>query len=293
MKSGARPHNLGLFYHRFVLRPFNREQSNGSEGGKLFIDDGSKEGAGALLAGVGEELAGRALLDDDAVVHEQHPVGDLARKAHLVGDDEHGDARVGQAAHDGEDLADDFGVQGGGGLVKEHDLGLHAQGAGDGDALLLAAGEAAGVGVLLVQQPHAAQQLQRLFAGLGGLGFFDVDGAAGDVVHDAHVGKEVEGLKDHADLAADGGDVRGAAVHGDAVDDDGAAGGLLQTVEAAQEGALAGAGGADDADDLAFFHGTVDALEDLKGTEALVQVPDLNHHRFLPPARLIWSLRSE
>ena len=37
-----------------------------------------------------------------------------------------------------------LGVQGGGGLVKEHDLGLHGQGTDNGDALLLAAGQLVG-----------------------------------------------------------------------------------------------------------------------------------------------------
>ncbi len=36
------------------------------------------------------------------------------------------------------------GVQGGGGFVEEDDFGVHGQGPGDGDALLLAAGEFGG-----------------------------------------------------------------------------------------------------------------------------------------------------
>ena len=56
-----------------------------------------------------------------------------------------------------------LGVQGGGRLVQEEDLGLHGQGAGDAQPLLLAAGEerAAPVeGILhLVPERHAAQRL--------------------------------------------------------------------------------------------------------------------------------------
>ena len=47
----------------------------------------------------------------------------------------------GEVLHHGEDLPDQLGVERGGRLVEEHDLGLHGQGARDGDPLLLAAGE--------------------------------------------------------------------------------------------------------------------------------------------------------
>ena len=51
----------------------------------------------------------------------------------------------------GEGLVDEgfgFGVEGGGRFVEDQDVGVFEQGAGDGDALLLAAGElgAAGAG---------------------------------------------------------------------------------------------------------------------------------------------------
>ena len=53
---------------------------------------------------------------------------------------------LGQVLHDGEHLADHFGVQGRGRLVEEQHLRVHGQGAGDGHALLLAAGELPGAG---------------------------------------------------------------------------------------------------------------------------------------------------
>ena len=51
------------------------------------IEDLRQEQLGALRLRVGEELLGRALLDDLAAVHEDDAVGDRAGKAHLVGDD--------------------------------------------------------------------------------------------------------------------------------------------------------------------------------------------------------------
>src|SRR6185503_20264593 len=51
--------------------------------------DALEEPPRALLARRGEELRGRALLDDDPAVEEQHLVGHLAREAELVRHDDH------------------------------------------------------------------------------------------------------------------------------------------------------------------------------------------------------------
>ena len=60
-----------------------------------------------------------------------------------------------------EHLADELGVEGRGGLVEEHQLRVHRQGPGDGDPLLLAAGELGRVGVRLVAQADLLEQLER------------------------------------------------------------------------------------------------------------------------------------
>jgi len=70
-----------------------------------------------------KELVGRASFYDLSVVHEQDPVGYLTGKAHLMGDDAHGHPLPGQLNHDVKHLTDHFGIQGAGGLIKEHDLG--------------------------------------------------------------------------------------------------------------------------------------------------------------------------
>ncbi len=54
---------------------------------------------------------------------------------------------------------------------------------------------------------------------------------------------------------------------------------LLQVVDAPQEGRLAGAGGADEAEDLAGPDLQVDALEDLDRAEGLVDAFGLHHRR--------------
>ena len=75
-----------------------------------------------------------------------------------MGHDDHGGAAAGQVLDDVEDLADQLRVERRGGLVEEQHLGLQGERAGDGDALLLAAGELPRVGVRLLGQPDPLQQ---------------------------------------------------------------------------------------------------------------------------------------
>jgi len=117
------------------------------------------------VLGALEEVLGRALFKDLALVHEQDAVRHLAREPHLVRDHDHGHAVAGQPFHDVENLADHLGIEGRGGLVEEHDLGVHGQGAGDGHALLLSAREIVGVGGGLVGQPHAGEKSHGLLLG--------------------------------------------------------------------------------------------------------------------------------
>ena len=70
--------------------------------------------------------------------------------------------------HHLQDLADQLRVEGGGGLVEQHHRGLHRQGAGDGDPLLLSARKLDGQGVglrfeldLRQQSPPLALDLRR------------------------------------------------------------------------------------------------------------------------------------
>ena len=67
-------------------------------------------------------------------------------------DHEHGHALLGQLPHDGEDFAGQLRVQRRGRLVEVDDLRVGGKGAGDGDALLLAARKLAGVVVRPVGQ---------------------------------------------------------------------------------------------------------------------------------------------
>ena len=104
----------------------------------LFI--AGEELPGALLPGALDDLAGVALLHDDAAAHEDDLVGHVPGKGHLVGDDDHGGLLLRQTPDDLEHLAGELRVQGGGRLIKAEDVRGQGQGPGDGYPLLLAAG---------------------------------------------------------------------------------------------------------------------------------------------------------
>ena len=206
-----------------------------------------------------EQFLRRLVLLDLAVVDEDDAVGHLAGEAHFVGDHQHGDAGVGQLLHQFQNLAHHFGVEGAGGLVEQDHVRVHGKGTGNGNTLLLAAGKALGVGIGLVGQTHTGQQL----VGALGNGFLvlQLEQAGGQfqVLLHGQVGEEVEVLEHHAHLLAHSIDVD--IIHLDAFKLDGAAGGDLQPVQAAQEGGLAAAGGADQADHIAAVNINIDALQ--------------------------------
>ncbi len=228
------------------------------------------------MPGAADDLVGGAVLDDHAAVHEDDPVGDLAGEGHLVGDDHHRHALLGEPAHHREDVPDQLGVERGGRLVEEHHLGAHGERPRDGHPLLLAAGQGGRVGVRLLRQADAAEVLGGGLRRARPVPLEDPPLGQREVLGDAQVREEVELLEDHADAAAYGVDVDVGVGHLGAADEDLALGGLLQQVDAAQQGRLAGTGGADDADDLALADLQVDAAQDVVVPEGLVQVAYLD-----------------
>ena len=232
--------------------------------------------------GVGENFLHRALFHDHTAVQDGHTVADLFHHAHLVGDDHHGDAQLLVDVLDqGQDGMSGVGVQRTGGLVAQQHLGVGGQGAGNGNALLLAAGQLGGVGVCLVGQAH---HLQQLFGALFGVGLFHTGQLHGktDVLQAAALHEQVELLEDHGDLAAaltQG--RRRQGLHGGAVDHHAALGGALQQVDAAHQRGFARTGHADDAVDGTIRNGQVDVFQRVHRAvlhlEGLGKVFDLDH----------------
>src|SRR4051794_25325376 len=172
----------------------------------------------------------------------------------------------GLAAGGVEEAAEDLGfaadVELGGGFVEDDDAGagVHGgHGAGEGDALPLAAGQVGAAGVGLGQHGGGCGQLVG-----AGLVQGPVDGVVGcaEGCHVVAQGGLVpdEVLEDGGDAAAPVGEVEVAEVG--AVDLDGAAGRVVEAAQEVGEGGLAGAVLPDDGEGGAGRDGQVEAGED-------------------------------
>jgi hypothetical protein len=244
------------------------------------VQDLRQEVLGPVGARVGEEgLRGRRL-DDPAGVHEDDAVGGAPGEPHLVGDHDHRHAVAGQPDHDLEDLVDHLGIQGGGRLVEQHHLGIHGQRPGDRHPLLLAAGQLRRDLVGLGADAHPVQQFAGAPLGIG-LGLLaHLDRPQGDVLQHRFVREQVEALEDHADVAAQPGQLLALVGQPHPVDADLALLDGLQPVDGAAQRGLPRAGGADDDDDLAPADGEVDVLQHVELAEPLVDV--VQHDQWLP-----------
>ena len=186
-----------------------------------------------------------------------------------------------EAAEGVEDLGLDGDVQGGDRLVGDDQVGLAGEGAGDADALALAAaelmGEAAGLGGV------EADEFEKLVEAAANLGCAahppDAQGKADDLL-DGLVGVEGgEGvLEDHLHARTEVAKVRGReGEEVDAVEPDAAPCGLFEAADETAEGALAAAALAHKAEGLAPSDLKGDAIDGpqdavLPGRKVLGQV---------------------
>ena len=168
-------------------------------------------------------------------------------------------AAVCQILHNIQHLSHHLGIQRGGGFVKQDDLGVHGKGTGDGYTLALSAGKRGGEHMRLIRESHAGQQFHGGSFRRAGRSTSNLAGSDAHIVQHRNVREQIEALKHHAHLCTDG-VLRLGRQHGTVYND------LtlrrhLQIVQTPQESALAGAGGADDADYLVFPDSLVDTLE--------------------------------
>jgi hypothetical protein len=226
----------------------------------------AQELAGSRMGGVVEELGWGTGFDDGTAMEEGDAVRYIPGELHVVGDEEHGEAVIGEATEDVTDLLAEFGVEGGGGFVEEERARFHGEGAGDGDALLLSAGELGGTVMGAIGEANPGEEFEGLGFDLAARAAEDMDGCFEDVFEGGEVREEVELLEDHPgaeaqltlSFAVNGlGGVDGDVVNGDAAGVRG-----LELVEAAEEGGLAAAGWPDEHDRLRGGLLEVDPVED-------------------------------
>src|SRR5215218_10764694 len=215
----------------------------------------SVQAAGPQQLGVG------ALLDDAAALDDQDPVGvDDGRQP--VGDDQAGPAGQGG----GQGLLDvdlGLGVEVGGGLVEDDDGRVGQQQPGDGQALLLAAGQpvaaladhrlpALGQALDQVQDPGRPAGVLDLLQG-------GVRPGVAQVGQDGVV-EQVRVLGDQPDRGPQA--LQLQVAHVDPVDPDGALGDVVDPGHQHGGGGLAGPGRADQGDQLAGADGEADVVQD-------------------------------
>ena len=237
----------------------------------------AEQAATGLGAGVGEHIVDAALLGHGAAVEDGHMGADLTDDGHLVGDDDDGDAQPAvDVLQQGQDGLGGHGVEGAGGLVAEQHLGVAGEGAGDGDALLLTAGELRGVVVGLVGQSDDLEQLLHALVGLCAGHAGQLEGVA-HIAGDGLLHQQIELLKDHGDLLAQLAQL--LAVHFEdafAVDEDIAGGRGFEAVHAADQRGLASAAEADDAEDFALLDLQADVFDGVEllavGVEGLADI---------------------
>ncbi len=206
---------------------------------------------------LGDAARGRLVVDLLRLADLLHAApehhGDLVDEAErlflVVGNKDGSGARGAQdAAHLGADAHTQAGVKVGERLVEQHQIGFGSEGAGEGDALLLAAAEFVGQAAFEAAEAHHGGHLRHALVGVTGIAVE----AEGDVL--AHVEVREEGvlLEDHADAAALGRQMEATAGDAHAADFDAAAVERFEAGDQAQERGLAAAAGAEQGEQLAL-----------------------------------------
>ena len=178
-------------------------------------------------------------------------MGDRAHHREIVGDEEVAQAQLGLQLHqEVDDLRLHRHVEGGDRLVADHEAGFQRQGAGDHDALALAAGEFVreAVGAVARQADHLQQRAHAVVAIAPAVLAGDLH-RLGDRAADAHarVERGMRILEDELQAAAHARQVGAALRTGDGLAEQAhrAGGGLVEADDDAAGGRLARAGFAD------------------------------------------------
>ena len=236
--------------------------------------DVADEVADELGLGVIVDLIGRTDLLDVALVEYGDAVGQGQGFLLIVGDVDGGDAEI--PLHLFQLVAQlyaQLGVQIGQGFVHADDGGARYQRAGNGYALLLAAGQLADrLFQLLIGKIYLLGDVTHLLVDLGLAQLLDFQ-AEGDVVVYRHGGEQGVALEHDADVPLF--DRHPGNIP--AVDAHGAADRLDEARDGAQRGGLAAAGRAEEGEEFAFLHIHVDVMQRFKITEFDDNVLQFDH----------------
>ena len=186
------------------------------------------------------------------MVQDGHLIRDRQRLLGIMGDKQGTGAAGGQH---GRQLAPQplphLHVQVGEGLIQQHHAGLGRQGPGQGEPLPLASGEFMGIAVL---QPLQAEQGKQPAHPIGSLSPAQAEAGIG---HGVEMGKEGVVLKDHPHPPTLRRQEAGVAGHLPPINPDPTTLGLFKAGDQAQQGGLATAGGAQQAEQFALGQGEI------------------------------------
>ena len=119
-----------------------------------------------------------------------------------MGDDDHGDAFVGQGFDNLQHFIHFFRIQRRGGLIEQHDLRTHHQGAGDRHPLLLSAGELVRILPGVLQHAHFVQQFAGVLAELRVTCQMVIARGQQQIAEHGQMREQVKALEHHADVQA-------------------------------------------------------------------------------------------
>ena len=198
-----------------------------------------------------------------------------------MGDHHHGHALAGEIHHDVEHLGDHFRIERGGRLVEQHRNRVHRQRPGNGDALLLAAGQFGRVFLGVLLQADAVEQLFGLCHRLLMRPAEHLFLCETQVLDDPQMRKQFKMLKHHADAGAQLRQIGLGVVDLDTVEDDFAALERLQRIDAFDQRRFSRPRGTAHHHHLALGHACGAILQRLEARPVpFVDMADLDHARF-------------
>ena len=198
----------------------------GTRGGGVGHGDGGKQGLGVGVLGIPVDFFRRGQLHDFAQIHDGDPVGDVFDDGEIVRDEKVTEAHVALEVHEEiEDLALHTNIKCGDGFVADDEPGLKGDGAGDADALALAAGKFERITVAgsRRQADFFEEFGSALAASGGGVDLMDQEGLLNDAgdglaLVEGFCGILENHLADFSEIA--GGGMRSQAMEGDLASSD-------------------------------------------------------------------------
>ena len=152
----------------------------------------------ALFSCRGEQFLRCSLFDDLPLVHKNDTVAYIAGERHLMGYNEHRDMLLSEFLDDRQYLSCQFRVESTGRFIETQQGRREGERACDGNSLLLAAAELAGIACGFLFQSHFLQQFKCSVPGLFSASLEYMYLSLCDIAQHREVGEEVEVLKDKA-----------------------------------------------------------------------------------------------